>query len=193
MSFEMRAIGVVESPYTDIDSVPVQSLLNPDVQGRLRVFDEFVAGLSGLEDFDFAHVLWVLHAGQVGPTDWRNAAEVLRPTPLLLTGTGRRIGVCATRYPVRPNRIALSLIRIKSIAGGVIEFSGVDMIDRTPVLDIKPWVPALDIPNPPAGGEFRTGWYAEVDLQSITPAAVTQGKRRRPPSPKRSSHAAERS
>jgi tRNA-Thr(GGU) m(6)t(6)A37 methyltransferase TsaA len=165
MSFEVRPIGVIEGPYMDIHSTPIQSRLNPSEVGRIRIFEEFVAGLDGLSGFDFAHVITFLHADEALETE----PVDMQPTPLLLSGTGRRIGLFATRFPRRPNPIGLSLVRILSITTDHFEFAGVDMIDGTPVLDIKPWLPAFDVPSGPELGVIRTGWYADVDLTQNRP------------------------
>ena len=160
MSLVLRPIGRIEGPYMDVHAMPVQSRLNPDEVGRIRIFEEFVAGLDGLAGFDFAHVITLLNADDPEGMD-----VDLRPTPLLLQGTGRHIGLFATRFPRRPNSLGLSLIQLLSVAGDTIEFAGVDMIDGTPVLDIKPWVPTFDIPANRDLGLIRTGWYADVDFE----------------------------
>jgi len=160
MSFEVQPIGVVEGPYMDIHSTPVQSRLNPEEVARIRVHAEFVPGLDGLAGFDFAHLITFLHGEGYGELESLD----VQPTPLLLRGTGRRVGLFATRYPRRPSRIGLSLIRILSVAADIVEFAGVDVINGTPVLDIKPWLPAFDVPGSPELGTIRIGWYSGVDL-----------------------------
>jgi tRNA-Thr(GGU) m(6)t(6)A37 methyltransferase TsaA len=159
--YKVEPIGLVETPYADKEATPLQSNLNRGDQGRVRMFRKFVPGLAGLEGFDFAHLITLLGVGSPPEPD----TEVdLQPTPLYLRGTGRRIGVFASRFPRRPNSIGLSLIRILSIAGDTIEFGGVDLLNGTPVLDIKPWVPRLDVPTSHELATLRIGWYADVDL-----------------------------
>jgi tRNA-Thr(GGU) m(6)t(6)A37 methyltransferase TsaA len=156
----MRPIGVVRSPFTDLGDTPLQSHFGAHVEARIVLDERFVAGLDGLEGFDFAHVITLLDRAR-GDAD-------LRPEPLLLRGTGHSIGVFATRHPARPNRLGLSVVRILRIQGIEIAFRGVDVVDGTPVLDIKPWVPDFDVPveaRESAGHEsLRCGWYTRFDV-----------------------------
>lgn len=168
----MRPIGVIRSPFADPGDTPLQSFLGAQVEGRIVVHESFVDGLDGLDGFDFAHVITLLD-GARGDGD-------LRPEPLLLRGTGRRVGVFATRYPARPNRLGLSLIRILRIDGNEITFRGVDTVDGTPVLDIKPWVPDFDLPAEAREradrGRIRCGWYTQFGvLPHQEDAAVDAG------------------
>jgi tRNA-Thr(GGU) m(6)t(6)A37 methyltransferase TsaA len=165
LTYEIQPIGVVETPYLEVEATPLQSNLNRAEGGRIRIFSKFVPGLSGLEGFDFAHLITLLGVGSPDP-----GTEVdLQPTPLMLRGSGRRIGVFASRFPRRPNSIGLSLIRLLSVAGDTIEFAGVDLLNGTPVLDVKPWVPRLDVPASEDLATIRIGWYADVDLSGETP------------------------
>ena len=80
---------------------------------------------------------------------------------------GQQVGVFATRYPVRPNPLGLSLIGIERVDGTSVYFSGVDVVDGTPVVDLKPWVPEFDLPDPRSAASFsdvRVGWYADSRL-----------------------------
>jgi tRNA-Thr(GGU) m(6)t(6)A37 methyltransferase TsaA len=131
-------------------------MLNAGARGRVEMYEAFAAGLQGLEGFDYAYLITLLSTGR------NNGAGDLQPTPILLRGTGRRIGVFATRFPSRPNNVGLSLVKIESVGRDTIDFSGVDMVDGTPVLDIKPWVPAFDLP--PDRADVRIGWYSGIDL-----------------------------
>ncbi len=170
MKFEVEPVGVIRSQYSDVYTTPIQTLLNPDALGRVEVYARFAAGLAGLEGFDFAHLITALSTVHVADR------ASLQPTPILLRGTGRRVGIFATRFPLRPNSFGLSLVRIKAIGRDTIDFSGVDMVDGTPVLDIKPWVPAFDVPVGPAAA--RIGWYEGIDLPTRRAAAA--GRKRRP-------------
>jgi tRNA-Thr(GGU) m(6)t(6)A37 methyltransferase TsaA len=178
LTYKIEPIGLVETPYAELETTPLQSNLNRADQGRIRMFSKFVPGLAGLEGFDFAHLITLLGVGTPDPD-----TEVdLQPTPLMLRGTGRRIGVFASRFPRRPNSIGLSLIRLLSVAGDTIEFAGVDLLNGTPVLDVKPWVPRLDVPASPELATIRIGWYADVDLSGGTPPgkpANSTNRRRR--------------
>ena len=96
----------------------------------------------------------------------------MRPTPFLAADPGLEVGVFATRYPVRPNPIGLSLIRIERVTGNEISFTGVDLTDGTPVLDIKPWIPTFDLPTEQllaGAGDVAIGWYAGSLLAGAEP------------------------
>jgi xanthine dehydrogenase accessory factor len=170
LAVPIRPIGYVRTGYTDPDDVPIQSAHSPDEPGTLFLFDEFADGLADLAGFSFAFVLSFMDRapdpGTVGPA-------ALQPVPFLLRDTGRRRGVFATRYPVRPNRLALSLVRIESVSGSSVTFTGVDLVDRTPVIDVKPWVAGFDLPSGCAATEpIACGWYDELtSVPASAPAA----------------------
>jgi tRNA (Thr-GGU) A37 N-methylase len=92
--------------------------------------------------------------------------------PFLLQHTGQRVGVFATRAPVRPNYLALSLVRVVAVHGNQVDFTGVDLLDGTPVLDVKPFEPRLDVPGyTPGSGwldQVRGGWYQQTDAAAST-------------------------
>jgi tRNA-Thr(GGU) m(6)t(6)A37 methyltransferase TsaA len=149
---QLRPIGYVQTPYTSLAETPIQTSRNPDEPGRLVVADQYAAGLEGLEGFDYAHLICFLDRAWQADDQGRRpfTGERLRPVPFLLQGTGQRVGLFATRSPVRPNYLALSLVRVVAVHGSTVDFTGVDLVDGTPVLDIKPFEPHLDVPRLPA-------------------------------------------
>ncbi|HET9556024.1 MAG TPA: TrmO family methyltransferase, partial [Actinomycetota bacterium] len=124
---------------------------------------------DGLEGFDYAHLICFLD--RAWEADGRGTrpftGDRLRPVPFLLQETGERVGVFATRVPVRPNYLALSLVRVVAVRGNTVDFAGVDLLDGTPVLDVKPFEPHLDVPGYTAGSgwldHLRGGWYSQHD------------------------------
>ena len=162
---ELRPIGYLRTAYRHPEDTPIQTSRSPDEPGRLVVDDRYLAGLEGLEEFDYAHLICLFH--QAWLADDRGArpftGDRLRPVPFLLQHTGERVGVFATRTPVRPNYLALSLVRIVAVQGNMVDFRGVDLLDGTPVLDIKPFEPHLDVPGYQLGHDWldhiRGGWY----------------------------------
>ena len=121
-------------------------------------------GLDGLAGFGYAWMLTWLHRSD-DPADEPDMSRM----PFLLRKQQRRIGLFATRAPSRINSIGLSLIQILGVTGTSISFAGVDVIDRTPVLDIKPYVTRFD--RPP--GDPRCGWFDDVTIeQGVTPAQL---------------------
>ena len=146
---QLRPIGYVQTPYTSLAETPIQTSRNPHEPGRPVVADQYAAGLEGLEGFDYAHLICFLDRAWQADDQGRRpfTGERLRPVPFLLQGTGQRVGLFATRSPVRPNYLALSLVRVVAVHGSTVDFTGVDLVDGTPVLDIKPFEPHLDVPG----------------------------------------------
>lgn len=148
----LTVIGLVRSQRVIGEQTPVQSALNPGEQASVEVFPQFAAGLLGLDGFD--HV-WLV--------TWLDRAEdepALRQVPFLLRPEGRSMGLFATRSPDRVNPLGLSLVRVVEVDGPTIRFAGVDLLDGTPVVDIKPYVARFDHP----GGDPRCGWYDTVPI-----------------------------
>jgi len=147
---QLEPIGVVRTQHRDAADVPLQTYRSPTVHGRVVVASSYHEGLRGLEGFDYVHLIVLLD--RVGSTQ-------LTVEPLLVPGSGLRVGVFATRHPARPNRLALSLVRLEQMTEEGFEFSGVDLLDETPLLDIKPYEPRIDSPwtHP-----VRTGWYGQT-------------------------------
>jgi len=138
----LRAIGVVRSPFTTPQGMPIQAAAS-GATGTIEVHEEFAAGLADLDGFDHLIVLYRFHLAG-------NEALSVKP---FLDDVER--GVFATRAPVRPNRIGLSVVRLERVSGRTLHIGNVDMVSGTPVLDIKPYVPAFDYP----GSAVRVGWF----------------------------------
>jgi tRNA-Thr(GGU) m(6)t(6)A37 methyltransferase TsaA len=158
----LTVIGTVRTGYADTEHTPVQAGLNPAEQAVIEIAEPYREGLDGLDGFDYAWLLtWLDRPREpAGPAP-------LRQVPFLLRATGRRVGIFATRGPRRVNPIGLSLIRLLGVTGGTVSFAGVDLLDGTPVVDLKPYVTRFD--RPP--GDPRCGWLDTVPLDGrITPA-----------------------
>lgn len=138
-------IGVVKSPFVDKVSAPRQAVAAADVRGTIELFPgrDFEHALSDLEGWDRLWVIFCFHLNE--PGGWR--PKVLPPR-----STTKR-GVFATRSPHRPNPIGMSVVRLESIDGLVLHVRDLDIVDGSPVLDIKPYVPYAD-----AFPDARTGW-----------------------------------
>lgn len=159
---QVRFVGVIRSSRKETGSTPVQTRLNAEELGTIVLDEEFAEGVDGLDGFDYAWLLTWLGR----PSGRRPKRLPLRHVPFLLQRAPRKVGVFAARGPARPNPIGLSLVQVLSVEGAEIRFAGVDMLDGTPVLDIKPYVGAFD--RPP--GAPRCGWVDEVEL----PAGATR-------------------
>ena len=138
-------IGVVRSPFRAVDGMPLQSVAAGEVRGRVEVRPELAAGLRDLDGFSHLHLICHLHESAPGG---------LVVTPFL-DDTPR--GVFATRSPRHPNPIGLSVVSLLAVQGAVLHVAGLDLLDGTPVLDIKPYVPTFDAFAAP-----RTGWLAQA-------------------------------
>jgi tRNA (adenine37-N6)-methyltransferase len=161
----IATIGVVRTGKTSLEDTPIQAALNRAERGVIEIDAEYQEGLDGLEGFGFAWLITWLHSSGL-PLD---EPAQLTQEPFLLRGTGRKVGVFATRGPRRVNPIGLSLIQLIAIRSGAIEFAGVDVVDGTPVIDLKPYVARFD--RPP--GEPPCGWFDEVVIvDGATPAAL---------------------
>jgi len=141
-TFSVRAVGVARTPCRSPGEAPIQGHLRPEVRGEVEVFEEFEAALADVDGFSHLTLLYYFH---------RSGEERLTAKPYL---DDVERGVFATRAPWRPNHLGITTVRLLERRGNVLVVSGVDMLDGTPVLDIKPYVPAFD-----AGGEdIKIGW-----------------------------------
>lgn len=134
-------IGTIFSPFTAIEGMPVQSSGAEGSIGEIHLDERFAAGLRGLEGFSHIILIYYLH---------RISGYALEVVPFLDAVSH---GVFSTRSPKRPNPIGLSIVRLLSVDGVVIHFENPDMLDGTPLLDIKPYVAAFDRVAPE-----REGW-----------------------------------
>jgi len=142
MEFRMKPIGVLHSPFTKKEETPIQPTRS-NSSGYVEVFPEFAGGLAGLEEFSHIILLYVFH---------QSDGYKLKITPFLDDKTH---GLFATRYPYRPNPIGLSIVRLLGRRENILDIEGVDVLDGTPLLDIKPYVPNFD-----QYSDVKTGWYA---------------------------------
>lgn len=160
---EIHPIAVFRSPFKSKFGVPRQSGLVADLQGRIVLLDAYAdsESLRGLDDFDYLWLLWGFSAN-------RHQSATFQPTvrpPRL--GGNERMGVFATRSPYRPNGLGLSSVRILAVEGTEIVVAGADLMDGTPIYDIKPYLPYADA-HPQARGGFtdQSQWR---QLQVVLP------------------------
>lgn len=152
---ELIPIGRVCSPYKERHGTPRQPTVTQGVrgggalEGSIELFPDVVseASLAGLEGFEF---VWV--------TAWLHLNRHWNPTVIPPRGPRVRRGVFATRAPHRPNQLGLSALRIVAVEGHRVRVRGLDLLDQTPVLDLKPYVPYAD-----AFPKARAGWLDELD------------------------------
>ncbi|MFH0816050.1 MAG: tRNA (N6-threonylcarbamoyladenosine(37)-N6)-methyltransferase TrmO [Methanobacteriota archaeon] len=130
-AFEVYSIGTIESPLKRPEDVPIQACFSK-IKGRIIVFERYADGLSNLDGFSHITILYRFHLSKDEPL-------MVKP---FLDDVPR--GVFATRSPQRPNRIGLSTVKLVSRKGNVLDVEGLDVLDGTPLLDIKPYVPQFD-------------------------------------------------
>lgn len=130
--------------------MPIQPAGAAGVEGRIEVFDEYVTGLKDLDGF--THIILLYHFHQSDGYD-------LTVVPFL---DNQPRGLFATRAPRRPNPIGLSIVKLNRIEDGILHISNIDVVDKTPLLDIKPYVPAFDVQD-----KVRSGWLEEA-MDNVT-------------------------
>ncbi len=137
----MRPIGVIRSPFTETKGMPIQGVFAGDLEGVVELKEEYVAGLKDLAAFSHAILLYYFH---------HSDCEKVVGRPFLESDEH---GIFAIRSPYRPNHIGLSVVRIKRIEANRLHFTQVDILDGTPLLDIKPYVRQFDCRE-----DARCGW-----------------------------------
>jgi tRNA-Thr(GGU) m(6)t(6)A37 methyltransferase TsaA len=144
-----KFIGVIHSEHFAAEKTPIQPAYAKGCKGRAEIFPEFAEGLRDLEGFSHVYLLYHLH--QAGPV-----SLVVKP---FLQDAER--GVFATRSPCRPNPIGLSIVELVRRDGNVLYLDGVDILDGTPLLDIKPYTAKFDYIE-----TTRNGWQDDVDEET---------------------------
>lgn len=141
-----EAIGRIRTPHESPEGMPIQPSVAADTPGTVKLDAAYTPALADLEGF--SHCILIYHFHEAG-------AYEPRVTPFL---DDEPRGLFATRAPTRPNSIGLSVVAIESIEGATIDVRGIDVLDGTPVLDVKPFVPDFDAPD-----SAETGWIDAVD------------------------------
>jgi tRNA-Thr(GGU) m(6)t(6)A37 methyltransferase TsaA len=145
MKIEFRPIGIIHSPFAELEGMPVQPVGASGTEGTVELFPEYREGLKDLEGFSHVILLYHFH---------RSKGFDLQVLPFL---DRQSRGLFATRAPRRPNPIGLSVVKLLNIREGILQIENVDMVDGTPLLDIKPYVPAFDAP-----AAASIGWYEQA-------------------------------
>ena len=148
----MNPISVIHSPYKQIKDMPIQGKFKPGVKARIELKQEYRAGLKDLDGFSHAIIIYYFHKSQ---------KVQIESKPFLEDNTH---GIFAIRSPHRPNHIGLSVVKIESIKNNQLYFSEVDVLDGTPVLDIKPYVKQFD-----SRDNVVSGWVDKHFKNANTP------------------------
>lgn len=136
-----KPIGIVHSPFREPHGTPIQSIAAQGHEGTVEVFQEYSGGLADLDGFSHIILVCDFHLAK-NPS--------LKVKPFLDDQTR---GVFATRAPSRPNPIGISIVKLMSIEKNILYIDGLDIVDGTPLLDIKPYVPVIDIRD-----DIEIGW-----------------------------------
>lgn len=142
---ELMPIGIIHTPFTRLEEMPIQPKGAAGIRGTIELFDKYHAGLKDLDGFSHIILLYHFH---------RSHGFNLQVVPFM---DSELRGLFATRAPKRPNPIGISVVQLDKIENGVLHIQNVDMMDGTPLLDIKPYVPEFDSPQ-----DIRTGWLGQA-------------------------------
>jgi len=137
-------IGIIHSPFKDINGIPIQSTGAQGIKGTIEIAPEYLEGLDGIEGFSYIILLYHFHLSN---------GFSLKVRPFLSEG---KYGVFATRAPKRPNPIGISIVKLIQVEGTKLYIEDVDIVDNTPLLDIKPYVPQFDMRD-----AKKIGWLTE--------------------------------
>ncbi|WP_022665993.1 tRNA (N6-threonylcarbamoyladenosine(37)-N6)-methyltransferase TrmO [Desulfospira joergensenii] len=151
MSIDFSPIGTIHTPFDDLKGMPIQPSGAKDVKGIIEVFQEYEQGLNDLEGF--SHIILLYHFNKSRGFD-------LMVTPFLDT---QKRGLFSTRAPRRPNPIGLSIVEILGREKNKIFIKGIDVLNKTPLLDIKPYVPRFDTKEVSA-----SGWLEQTQDDSVS-------------------------
>jgi tRNA-Thr(GGU) m(6)t(6)A37 methyltransferase TsaA len=143
-SFRVQVIGRIRTPFVEVPGTPIQSAYAEGAEGSVLVDEAFARALDDIEGFER---VWLIY--------WMDRASGFQPHVVPYRDTRER-GLFATRSPCRPNPIGLSVVRLLGREGARLRVADVDILDDTPLLDIKPYVPGFD-----AHPSARAGWFEE--------------------------------
>jgi tRNA (adenine37-N6)-methyltransferase len=150
MEITYRPIGIIHSEFTEQENTPIQGIFNTSV-GQVEVFPEYAEGLHEIESFSHIILLYHFHRAD-------GCSLIQKP---FLDVTKAR-GIFAIRHFARPNPIGLSIVELLGVNGNILEIRGVDVLDGTPLLDIKPYVYRFDHRT-----EVRSGWVDDQHMDDI--------------------------
>ena len=143
--FAFRPIGTIYSPHKITSRIPIQPVFCNDIEGSIVLKTEYADGLRGLEGFSHIYLFYYFHESK---------KVCLRLKPYL---SDQEQGVFATRAPHRPNKLGMSLLRLENVQDNVIHVKDIDILNGTPLLDIKPYVKRFD-----SRDIVRSGWQDSV-------------------------------
>jgi len=139
--FKLKPIGIIHTPYKEPKGMPIQGKFERSVKGKIKLFPRYKQGLKDINGF--SHLILIYHFN-------RSKEEKLTGKPFL---EDAEHGIFSIRSPHRPNHLGFSIVKLEKVEGNTVFFSEVDMLDNTPLLDIKPYVKYFD-----SRKSVRSGW-----------------------------------
>ena len=143
--FIFKAIGTIHSPHKEISKIPIQPVFCNDIEGTITLNSKFADGLNSLQGFSHIYLFYYFNHSQ---------KTCLRLKPYL---SDHEHGIFATRAPHRPNKLGMSLVRLDKIENNILYVRDLDILDGTPLLDIKPYIQRFD-----SREDVRSGWQDTV-------------------------------
>jgi tRNA-Thr(GGU) m(6)t(6)A37 methyltransferase TsaA len=140
-AIKLKPIGIIRTPYKEPNGMPIQGRFEKDVTGHVELFPEYQQGLKDIEGF--SHIILIYYFD-------RSKDETIMGKPFL---EDESHGIFAIRSPHRPNHIGFSIVKLDKVANNIVTFSEVDILDGTPLLDIKPYVSHFD-----SREDIKNGW-----------------------------------
>ncbi len=148
MEVTLKPIGIIHTPFDRKKTCPIQSVFSKGAQGTIEIFNEHAPGLKDIEGFSHIYLLYYFdRAGEI---------KYVRPTFL----DDEPHGIYASRHPCRPNGIGLSIVKLIKRRENKLDVAGIDVLNQTPLIDIKPYIPRYDVFE-----SATDGWIADKDLR----------------------------
>ena len=154
--YVLQPIGIIHTPHKNPSQTPIQPVFSKGIRGSVELFSEYVDGLKDLDGFSHIYLFYYFD---------RSTQVKMKLKPYLAEDVR---GVFATRAPHRPNKIGMSLVKLLKISDNILEVEEVDILDGTPLLDIKPYIKRFDL-----RGDVRSGWQDDIPDD----IAFSQGRR----------------
>ena len=143
--FSFRSIGTIHSPHKEISRIPIQPIFCNDIEGSIVLEPEYADGLKGLEGFSHIYLFYYFHESR---------KVCLQLKPYL---SDQEQGIFASRAPHRPNKLGMSLVRLVSIEENILHVNDIDILNGTPLFDIKPYIQRFD-----SRDNVRSGWQDTI-------------------------------
>ena len=161
MKIELESIGTIHTEFNKIEGMPIQPTGAKGIKGTIEIKDKYVDGLKDLDGFSHVHLIYLLHKVE---------GYMLEVKPFM---DNTPHGVFATRSPKRPNRIGMSIVKVNKVEDNKVYVENVDILDGTPLLDIKPYVPQL---YEDTIDELKIGWFEKNHKKAKTQKSDTRFK-----------------